>query len=405
MGQSALLVLILTLGVLGAYVFAVAWSRSIVRGAGFMPDQQPRWSWHIERALRRLYLRYSGRPPGEAWHDWALKAHYPDQALAYLEFAAQANWPDAHFELGLLYDQAGSGGGGRHAAARHYLAAAQRGHAEAAFRLAELLRWGTQDAKDPEGARRWYLHSARLGFAPAMAWVAQAMETGDGFPVDLNGADAWKARLEAHGLGTTLRRPPPLGREGRGGAWWREALQESAEALAELPGFMTSARWLTRILVFVLPLGLLGVAALLFLRAGIFGVVFAIPAVVSLGGLTLLHINQRRHMNMSRAGATTQAAAEQGDPEACHRLGLSCLHGDHDRPSDTVAARRWLLQAALEGHLDAMAEVGELLAWGVGGPKDAAGGLAWLQRAAAAGHGGAQAQLNRMAVPEGDPEP
>jgi hypothetical protein len=371
-----------------------------------MPKKQPWWSRQAELGLRRLYLHYTGREPGEAWHRWALEAHYPDQALEFLELAAQAQWPDALFELGLQEELGTWGRGGLQACTRHYLAAAQRGHGEAAFRLAELLRWGTHGAKDPKEAHRWYLHSARLGFGPAMAWLAQALETGDGSPVNTNQADAWRARLETQAIGTTLRQPAPLGKAREaGGGWLREALQDSAQALAELPGFESSARGLTWFLVFAVPLVCLAAAGFLFLNGGVFGMVAVIPAATALAGLTAMHFLQRRNMAMSRSGRRTEADAAQGDPEACHRMGLSFLHGDHDRPADTVAARQWLLRAAQSGHLGAMTEVGELLSWGVGGPKDAAGGRAWLERAAAAGHEAAHTKLGRMATPEGVPEP
>lgn len=411
MDTTSLAVVLLGLGLVGAGAFILLWSRSIVRGASVTNPNQGPWIGRLEFAVRWVLAHLLPRPQAESWFRWGLRAPYRDQALAYLARAARGHHADAHFELGLYQEHGEWGRGGRQAAARHYLAAAQLGHGEAAFRLAEALRWGTGPTQEPEAAMRWYLHSAKLGFGPAMGWLAHAYATGDGCAVEAGKAAFWQAQLEAQPIGTGLRQSALVGVQAtedhllaRMGQGVREGVDDSAQALLETPGFATAARGLTHLAFVLAPLAVVVFLALQLRFGGVIGGIFAIPAFVSLAGLTWLHFRQRRGMQGSLKGRRLEAAARKGEPEACYRLGLTLLRGDHDHPEDTVAARQWLQRAAHAGHVGAMAELGEVLSWGVGGLQDRKAGIAWLERAAAEGHAGARSRLERAPAADNPPE-
>ncbi len=88
------------------------------------------------------------------------------------------------------------------------------------------------------------------------------------------------------------------------------------------------------------------------------------------------------------------AAAQQGEAEALHLLGLACLHGQV--VARNAAAARELQRAAANcGLPEAQFELSLLLAQGLGGPIDVRGARLWEAKAAAAGH--PRACLNRGA--------
>lgn len=253
--------------------------------------------------LRQCLARLLRNPP-EAWYRWGLQAADPDLAVAFLEEAARLGHQEAHFELGLFYEEGGQGPGGRDRAARHYQAAADQGHPEAAFRLAELLRWGIGPARDPGAALRWYERSALGGFRPAADWLVRAFEFGEGAEEDLEKAVAW-----------TLK----------------------ARALAP-------------------------------------------------GGIRISHFARKRPWSPDPGGAPPAPGGPGPEAETFFRLGMAFLGGT--RAGDPLAARLWLERAAQAGHVEAMAQLGALLAGGEAHP--------WLERAEAAGHLGAQVRLGRL---------
>jgi TPR repeat protein len=241
--------------------------------------------------------------------------------VAWLEEAARRDHVEAHFELGLFYEEGGQGPGGRDRAARHYRAAADQGHLEAGYRLAELLRWGIGPARDPGAAHRWYLRSANGGFRPAMEWLVRAFEFGEGVPEDLEKAVYWTVKAQAL---------PPA----------RLRLSHFAKAVPSAVGPRAKPP----------------------------------------------------------AADPPEAAPDPG--EASFRQGMSYLGGAQGRTPDPIAAGIWLQRAAEAGHVEAMAELAELLAWGVGGLAHSAEANVWFQRAGRAGHQGAQIRLGRLGMPD-----
>ncbi len=66
--------------------------------------------------------------------------------------------------------------------------AAERGHAEAMFRTAEMLRWGNGRLPNLKEAELWYRRAADKGHKQAQDWLVHAYHTGDGVERDPNEA-------------------------------------------------------------------------------------------------------------------------------------------------------------------------------------------------------------------------
>jgi len=387
--------LILALGVGAAVITAILWSWSIVRGGTASESRQRYWTAWLEGGWQRFVILFRSNR-GEVYYRWAMKTPYLDRALACLEEAARRGYPEAFFELGLFYDSGAMGDGGRNLALKHFRKAAELGHGEAAFHLAEMLRWGRSGPKDSRAAHHWYLRSAHRGFAPAMAWLATAFEQGDGIEADPEAAAHWQGRLQALGVVPGLRKST-LG-QGHVDALQRvqnevrKGWLESMEALESQKGFHHFARysaWSAQILLLCLVFLLL---VAIFLFSGL----FIIPAIVSIVGLTMLHLKLRRECRLGRSSRRLLAAAEKGDPQACFRLGMAFQEGREQMPRDPVEAVLWLRKAAEGGHIEAMSELGDLLAWGPAGVRNIASARHWLQQAAEAGNAKAQTRLGRM---------
>lgn len=383
------------------------WARWVLSSGSATDRRQPYWFGRAELASRRLWARGQAGQ-GELWFRWGLKAAYPDQAVAYLEEAARRGHAEASFELGLYFEEGGLGGGGRESAARHYRRAAEQGHGEAAFRLAELLRWGIGPVRQPVEAHRWYLRSAHRGFGPAMVWLGGAFERGEGTERNPEEARVWQARVAALAVMPGQRHSALVGpQRGAGEAFEkageavREGLQDTESELARLPGFEVFSRisaFAALACAVLLALGLLLVAL---------GGPFFLAAIIALLGLIPFAVRLRKETRYSRRTLRIEARAAEGDPEACHQLGLAFLAGSHEMPRDPLMARQWLTRAAEGGQVDAMFRLGELLSWNLGGLRDPEASDRWLRQAAGAGHAGAQELLARRnphgaAVSSGD---
>lgn len=88
------------------------------------------------------------------------------------------------------------------------------------------------------------------------------------------------------------------------------------------------------------------------------------------------------------------AAAQSGDAQALHVLGLACFQGQGVE-RDLAVSRELQLAAAARGLPDAQFELSLLLEQGIGGRRDRRGAERWEAKAAEAGH--ARACLNRGA--------
>lgn len=128
--------------------------------------------------------------------------------------------------------------------------------------------------------------------------------------------------------------------------------------------------------------------------AGFF--IFAIPVAVCLPPLIALHRRQRREGSYSRELQKLELQASTNDAKACFELGQRYLHGKHDTPRDPNISVKWFRKGSELGHAEAMAELGEALAWGHGVHRNAAEALGWLEKAAALGHAKAAARAEEV---------
>jgi hypothetical protein len=88
-------------------------------------------------------------------------------------------------------------------------------------------------------------------------------------------------------------------------------------------------------------------------------------------------------------------AAEQGDAEAQHRLGMLYAKGIGVR-QDYAEAARWYRKAADQGHTQAQYELGRLYAQGLGVPRNYTDAAKWCRLAAEQGHAPAQHFLGHL---------
>ena len=108
--------------------------------------------------------------------------------------------------------------------------------------------------------------------------------------------------------------------------------------------------------------------------------------------------------------AWLKAASEMGqDMDAAHDLALVYEYGKHGVENDIFAAAEWLTKAALEGHIEAMAELGLCFELGCGVEQSDTDALDWYMKAANAGHvtskfSVAEAFEEARGVPQSDEE-
>lgn len=337
----------------------------------------------LERRLRAWVAWFSSEPVA-LWLHWARHANRPDMARWCVEQAAELGGAEARFQLGLIHFEGGTGPGGQSLAMDHFRAAAEEGHPEAAFRLAEGLRTGVGAFQaEPREAEAWFQRAAALGCGPAAAWLARAYAEGDGVAVDETRARQWAARSER------LHPHPPLSRS----VLRHDAAPE--DPLVRLAGQAAQglAAGMDRVVAHPLGRWGLGLAALLLASALAiaFGrlfwagstAMFHLPlafAVVLLG----LVVWQTRPLwrDRPRMGRDRLLeAAEAGEAEACYRLGLAYRQGTAHRPKDDLSAVLWFRKAAAAGHREAMAALAEAYLGGHGVLRDPREAARWAEAA------------------------
>ena len=121
---------------------------------------------------------------------------------------------------------------------------------------------------------------------------------------------------------------------------------------------------------------------------------FALLDVVMIGGLVVLPTSPSAWQANSGPPdpAGQRLAAEQGDADAQHDLGVAYQDGDRVRQNDEEAVR-WFRLAAEQGHIAARHELGLAYANGTGVPQDAAEAVRWFRLAADQGYAVAQHNL------------
>ena len=363
----------------------------------------------LENGIRALCARFT-EDPGAAWLRWGRNAHYVPQGFSCLERAAALGNAEAHFELGLYYEGGGRGIGVREKALDYYRRAAELGHPEATFRMGEILRWGIGIAADSEAGRTAYRRAAEMGWRPAAEWLAGAYEKGEGMEQDAEMSAFWRRRAENLDSRVPSRSALlPLPSEASRDPLIR-ITSAIADGLDEWMGEAIHGHWFPWFFwIVIVPFGVAGILGLLgaalaligfatfltapWVTAAFLSIAFVAPTLL----FFFFWMSSRRGMHWSFMGRRHHAKAERGDPKACFERGMAFLKGSAETPRDAAEARRWLRKASDGGHVEAMAQLAELLRFGHGGIKDSDQAERWLGHAAQAGHEGAKKALDKLA--------
>lgn len=103
----------------------------------------------------------------------------------WYERLAERGDAEAQYRLGQLYEDGIGVGSDLELAERWYAAAARQGHLQAQWRLAQRLK-----TEDPKAAAHWYRSAAKRGHAPAAFNLAVMLENAQGVDLDLESAAA-----------------------------------------------------------------------------------------------------------------------------------------------------------------------------------------------------------------------
>ena len=332
----------------------------------------------------RLWVAMFAANPSALWLQWSREATRSELARWCLDKAVQGGDPEAVFQEGLVFLEGGFGAGGQSAAMARFHRAGLRGHAEAAYRLAEGLRSGLGSIlAATEVAEGWYQRAARLGFGPAAEWLAQAYASGDGVALDAAKALRWSQIAER------LRPYPPLSHSVlRHDAATEDPLLRLAGRVSRGVDRVAGRVVATRRGRWALFLGLVGLALV-----GLFGVgllvwsgsrvLFFLPVLAAAPPLLMLtwQAFQLRQDRPRTGRDRLLEAAEAGDPEACYRLGLAYQAGSPARPRDDLSAGLWFRKAAEAGHREAMTALSAACLGGHGMVRDPREAARWAEAA------------------------
>lgn len=123
------------------------------------------------------------------------------EAVRLYRLAAAQGWPEAEFNLGVMYDQ-GRGVPQNYAEAVHwYRITADRGVADAQFNLGVLYANGKGVPQDYADAARWYRQATETHQLPSAEFnLAVLYDKGQGVPQDFQQAGDWHKLAADHGL-------------------------------------------------------------------------------------------------------------------------------------------------------------------------------------------------------------
>jgi TPR repeat protein len=357
-----------------------------------------------------------------------------DVAAAEKWFRAAADHSNAEGQLGLGLLYAGSYGTAPDLSqAAHWLElAAASANRIAEYGIGKLLLHGEGTPKDPPRAMGYLERSAAQDYVPAMYLLGMIHWQGEGTAVDLSAGETWlrRAVIRGHGEGACALAQLLLSREDDDGVEAATLLREQADAgnpraaaaLSELYAFgrgvprdpTESARWRARAasetrpetLIMLASLHAEGIggtqdfaaAAKLLLEAAERG---SVDALYNLGSLHRLGLGVP--LNREVAAHYFRRAMQMGSSEAAFQLGL--LYSETDETQTQQAAAAAFARAAKAGHERARANLGLLVAEGVGVRRDPEKGLALLEEAARSGDLAARVALGlKLAAGIGEPD-
>ena len=339
-------------------------------------------SW-LECRVKAWVARFAPDPEA-LWLHWARHSSRPATAHWCLERALQLGGAEAMFQEGLTFLEGGFGPGGPVTAVDRFRKAAARGQAEAAFRLAEILRNG-QGAVVPEPgeAELWYRRAAAKGFGPAAAWLARAYREGDGLPADEAQARRWTDLAEG------LQPHQPLSRS----LFRHDAAPEDPLVRLGSKAVRGLERGADRLVVrrvgrWVLGLTALILGALALVTVGSFfwagsSSLYHLPLLMLAPSLLLLGWQawRLRREGPRRGRDRLRDRAERGDGEACFQLGLRYQSGNPHLPKDNLEAALWFRKAAEAGHQGAMEALAQAYLGGHGVLRNAQEAARWAEAA------------------------
>ncbi|MFY8042981.1 MAG: tetratricopeptide repeat protein, partial [Rhodoferax sp.] len=225
--------------------------------------------------------------------------------------------------------------------------AAEAGHVQSQFELAQMYSTGQGVAKSASVAFHWYRLAAEQGSVDAQAALGACFLAGDGCELDYQLASLWLEKAAE---------------QGNARAQWNLGTLFSLDRGENKRDLRVAFLW--------------------FKKAAASGFV---PAQATLG------VMFARIQDFEQAHHWLETAAGQGDPEAAYNLALAYIKGQ-GTSKDLSRAFHWMALAAERGVPQAQARLGLMYATGDGVALDAIEAHKWL--ALAAGAGDASAKLN-----------
>jgi TPR repeat protein len=304
------------------------------------------------------------------------------EARAFLEAAARADLPTAHYVLGIIHESGITGTPDFAVAAAHYRAAAERGHRQAELRYGIVLLVGRGVEQDVFSAESWLRRAGLAGEPQAAAMVGDLYSRASPLPANCFEAAIWFRRAAEAGHAGAARALAQLFSHGdalvhdlpEAARWLRVAAAQGDDGAMDELGRLA--------LTGELPEADCRAVLAWFQQkadAGDLAARFNLGVCLAEGIGTLP--NQERALALFREAATHLPCAQYW----CGRM----VADGRGASSDPRVARAWFLQAAGEGYADAEVAAGEMLLNGRGGPPDRLVAMALFTRAAATGHRGA----------------
>ena len=305
------------------------------------------------------------------------------------------------------------------------LARAQGGDVDYEYGVGCIYAGGLGVARDAASAFRWFDRSARHGNLSAMAAVGAAYSTGSGVETDYHAAVEWLTKAAQEGLPVAEERLGYLYQNGFGvdrdlcaaKEWYEKAANLGNSSARAALGLMykngvgvekdeeQALSWFREAAADDHPMSLRVLAETIFasdqspnydealgycrraVNAG------DVEAICVLGGAYEKGAGVAK--DLKKAGELYQKAKSLGseradellkelEPETQYQLGLKYMEG-RGVDQDFSRARAWLLRAADQGHVEAMAWYGHLLGSGLGGEVDMGSAIKLFEKAADAG--------------------
>ena len=182
------------------YNLGLIWSE----GRGVRQDRKKAVDWwqraarggHV-RAMHNLALAHIAGIPDETKSGHAVQDY--GAALAWLEKAAERDFPNSLYSLGKMY-QYGLGVKQDDArAASLFMKSAEQGFVRAQYNLAKAYRDGAGVKRSTDESLRWFLAAAEGGYAKAQYKMATRLAKGQGTEADIVEALKWCLLAARHG--------------------------------------------------------------------------------------------------------------------------------------------------------------------------------------------------------------